>query len=65
MNLTGLTQLIDLANLEPNGLRTTVSSVFVKGLRNDESSSTKHCPSGMNQLKRLVSGSKSSSISMN
>jgi len=50
-----VTVAIELANLEPNSLRSTVCSIFVEGLRNDESSSTKHCPSGVNQLKCLIS----------
>lgn len=45
-------------DLEPDSLGTAVGSEFVEGLRDDETSSSKHGPSCMNQLKRLVSAKK-------
>ena len=42
-------------DLEPDSFGATVSAEFVEGLRDDETSSSKHSPSCMNQFKCLVS----------
>lgn len=41
--------------LEPNSLGSAVGTELVEGLRDDETSSTKHGPSSMDQLIGLIS----------
>ncbi|KAM0063024.1 hypothetical protein Hdeb2414_s0003g00086301 [Helianthus debilis subsp. tardiflorus] len=50
------TSHVTRSNLEPDRFRTTVSTVFVKGLRNNATGCSQHCPSCMDQLVGLVSG---------
>lgn len=49
-------------NLEPDSLRAAVSTEFVEGLWDNESSSSKHGPTGVNQLVCLISAIKASPL---